>query len=250
MLTDEQLLRYSRHLLLNEFTVADQERIASASVLIVGLGGLGCAVGQYLTACGVGHLHISDPDAVELSNLPRQVLYDESMIGQQKATAAKKILSRLNPHLVINAIAQNITPDNIDNLSVDIIVDCSDNFATRHLLNRHSVQRRIPLVSGAALQFGAQLAVFDFRERDSTACYNCVFREQDSAPDAQCLDSGVFAPLVGLVGCLQAAEVIKLLVAQLPLPHNSLLLIDGKNLDFRKVRLKKDPQCIVCNAAE
>ncbi|MGU9951456.1 MAG: HesA/MoeB/ThiF family protein [Gammaproteobacteria bacterium WSBS_2016_MAG_OTU1] len=245
---DLLLQRYSRHLLLEEFDVAGQQRLAEAKVLIVGAGGLGCPAALYLTAAGVGELTIYDDDQVDLTNLQRQVLHNDKRIGINKADSACQTLGDINPHCRLVAKGEKFTAaaDCLAALAVcDVVVDCCDNYATRHLLNRLCVAHKKPLVFGAASGFCGQTAVFDSRLAESP-CYHCLFCEEDDAEETPCALMGVFAPLVGVVGCLQAAAAIKLLAMPQLATVGNLLLIEARTMEMREVRVPKDPQCAVC----
>jgi len=246
---DQQLLRYSRHILLDEVGIAGQERLRAAHALVVGAGGLGCPAALYLAASGIGKLTIADPDKVDLTNLQRQILYRTDSIGAQKVDAARAALNALNPEVVIVPLAQRLDAKNLDSLveASDVVLDCSDNFATRHALNRACVKARKPLVSGAAIRFDAQVAVFDLRKADAP-CYACLFPEDGEVEEVQCSTMGVFAPLTGVVGALQAMEAAKLLIGAGETLNGRLLLLDAKRSEWRTVRVKRDPACAVCAA--
>jgi adenylyltransferase/sulfurtransferase len=248
-LNDQQLLRYSRHILLDEVGIAGQERLRAAHALIVGAGGLGCPAALYLAASGIGNLTIADPDKVDLTNLQRQILYRTDCVGAQKVDAARAALNALNPEVDIVPLAQRLDAKNLDSLveSSDVVLDCSDNFATRHALNRACVKARKPLVSGAAIRFDAQVAVFDLRKPDAP-CYACLYPEDGEVEEVQCSTMGVFAPLTGVVGALQAMEAVKLLSGAGETLNGRLLLLDAKLSEWRTVRVKRDPDCEVCVA--
>ena len=246
-MNDQQLLRYSRHILLDEIGVEGQERLRAARALVIGAGGLGCPAALYLAASGVGKLTLADPDKVDLTNLQRQILYRTESVGSVKVEAAKAALAALNPEVTVVPLQKKIGAEELKTIlqDVDVVLDCSDNFATRHALNRACVAHRKPLVSGAAIRFDAQVTVFDLRDKDAP-CYACLYAEDGEIEEVQCSQLGVFAPLTGVVGALQAMEAVKLLAgAGTPLAGR-LLLLDAKSAEWRTVRVKKDPSCPVC----
>lgn len=243
---DEQLLRYSRHLLLPEIDVTGQERLAAATVLIVGLGGLGCPCATYLAAAGVGRLLLCDPDRVELSNLQRQVAYGDGDIGRSKAEALLDRLAALNPGVTCEAVVEAADAESLPGLvaRADLVVDACDNFATRFAVNSACVAAGRPLVSGAAIRWEGQVAVFD-PARGGSPCYGCLYPE--AGEDAlNCSESGIAAPLAGSVGCLQALEVVKVLCGAGEDLCGRLLVMDGLHMDIRVMRLSRDPACAVC----
>ena len=249
-MNDLQLLRYSRHLLLPDLGPEGQERLSGARVLLVGAGGLGSGAGLYLAAAGVGRLTVADADTVDLSNLQRQVVHDTASLGQNKAESCARRLRALNPEVEILTQNLRLAGEALDAAvaGADVVVDASDNFATRHALNRAAVIHRKPLVSGAALGWEGQLTVFDRRDR-TQPCYACLFPEA-ALPEAQrCAESGVFAPLVGTVGALQAAEALKLITGAGTGLTGWLLLVDARRTEFRRVRYGRDPACAVCGGA-
>ncbi|MBS0337069.1 MAG: molybdopterin-synthase adenylyltransferase MoeB [Proteobacteria bacterium] len=244
---DAQLLRYSRHILLDEFGVEAQERLLASHALIVGAGGLGCPAALYLAASGVGRLTIADGDKVDATNLQRQILYRDAAVGRPKAGSAKAALGEVNPEVEVVALAARLEGAEMERLvaAADVVLDCTDNFATRHALNRACVKHSKPLVSGAAIRFDGQLAVFDLR-RAGAPCYACLFPEDTAAEEVACAVMGVFSPLTGTIGALQAAEAIKLL-ARLGEPLNGRLqMFDALHAEWRAVRVPKDPACPVC----
>jgi len=222
--------------------------LRAGSVLIVGAGGLGCPAALYLAASGLGRLIIADPDDVDLTNLQRQILYRTDSVGTPKVEAARATLSALNPDVKIFTLKKRIDANELQSLlaDVDVVLDCSDNFATRHALNRACVELRKPLVSGAAIRFDAQVAVFDLRKSDAP-CYACLFPEDGEVEEVQCSTMGVLAPLTGIVGALQAMEAVKLLTAAGETLNGRLLLLDAKGSEWRTVLVKKDPACRVCS---
>jgi len=247
-MNDDELLRYSRHILLQEVGIEGQSRIRAASALVVGAGGLGSPASMYLAAAGIGRLTLVDGDAVDLTNLQRQLLHTADRIGVNKATSGLATLAAVNPQVGLAAVTERVGEAELSALvdAAEVVLDCTDNFATRHAINRACVARRRPLVSGAAVRFDGQLAVFDLR-RPQSACYSCLFPEGD-AEDDLCAVMGVFAPLTGIVGAMQAAEALKL-VAQAGAPLNDrLLILDALSMDVRAVRFERDPGCAVCGA--
>ncbi|MBC7804020.1 MAG: molybdopterin-synthase adenylyltransferase MoeB [Candidatus Parcubacteria bacterium] len=246
-MNDQQLLRYSRHILLDEIGIEGQERLRAAHALIVGVGGLGCPAALYLAASGIGRLTLADPDKVDLTNLQRQILYRIDSVGVAKVEAARAALCALNPEVGIVPLQQRIDADQLQSLlaDVDVVLDCSDNFATRHALNRACVLSGKPLVSGAAIRFDAQVAVFDLRQPEAP-CYACLYPEDGAIEEAECSTMGVFAPLTGVVGSLQAMEAAKLLIGAGVTLNGRLLLLDARQSEWRTVRVKKDPACEVC----
>lgn len=248
MMTDDELLRYSRQILLPELDVAGQEKLRAATALIVGAGGLGSPVVLYLAAAGIGRLILVDHDVVDLSNLQRQIAHRTDTIGQAKVMSAATMARQLNPHCEVTTVAEQLAAGNVDQWlpQADVIVDCSDNFAVRFLLNRASVQHRIPLVSGAAIRMDGQLSVYDPRQADSP-CYRCLYDETGNE-DLRCVSNGVLAPIVGIVGSIQATETIKVLTGMGTPLVGRLLLLDGLRMQFREIRLNKNKSCPVCGA--
>jgi molybdopterin/thiamine biosynthesis adenylyltransferase len=214
---------------------------------VIGAGGLGCPAALYLAAAGIGRLTLADSDKVDLTNLQRQILYRTESVGAQKAIAARSALRAMNPDVDVVPLAARVAADELDELArdADIVLDCSDNFATRHAVNRACVAHRRPLASGAAIRFDAQVMVFDRREAHA-ACYACLFPEDAEVEEVQCSQMGVFAPLTGMVGAIQAMEAIKLLVGAGETLSGRLLLIDALAADWRTVKVNKDPACRVC----
>lgn len=246
-MNDEALLRYSRHILLNELGAEGQQAICSARVLIVGAGGLGSPAAIYLAVSGVGKIVLADPDTVDLTNLQRQILHVTQNIGRLKVDSAKEMLLRLNPGVEIETVPLRLDEEQLDGLiqNVDVVLDCSDNFSTRHAINRVCVQRRKPLVSGAAIRFDGQVSVYDLR-RDDSPCYYCLFPEGQEIEEVRCATLGVFAPLTGMIGTVQAAETLKL-IAGLGTPLTGrLLLLDALQMNWRSVTFGRDPDCPVC----
>ncbi|MEP6656020.1 MAG: molybdopterin-synthase adenylyltransferase MoeB [Betaproteobacteria bacterium] len=244
---DAQLLRYSRHVLLSELGVDAQERFAAAHALIIGAGGLGAPAAQFLVAAGVGTVTLCDPDVVDLTNLQRQILYATHDIGRPKVEAAKARLAAINPEVQVIAVQRRVDPDTLPDLvrAADVVLDCSDNFATRHALNRACFDAGRPLVSGAAIRFDGQVAVFDPRD-PASPCYHCLFGEGEEMEETRCATMGVFAPLVGIIGATQAAEALKLIAGIGEPLAGRLLLLDAQSMRWHEVRVPRDPACPVC----
>ena len=244
---DEQLLRYSRQIMLPEIDAEGQSRLANATVIIIGLGGLGSAASIYLAAAGIGHLVLVDFDTVDLSNLQRQIVHTTADIGRLKVESASDRLLALNPDLKLTLINRVLTETELTDLmqGVDIVIDATDNFDTRFALNRASVQTRTPLVSAAAIRFEAQVSVFDPRNAESP-CYRCLYAE-DNLVDTTCTANGVMAPLLGIVGSIQASEAMKLIMGIGTTLQGKLMLLDILNMEWHQARLSKDPDCPVCS---
>jgi len=249
VMDDRQLLRYSRHLLLDEIGIDAQERLLGGTALIIGAGGLGCPAAMYLAAAGLGKILIADADTVDLTNLQRQILHRESGIGMPKVESAQRTLAEINPQVEIIMLPQRLEGADLDAAVArsDVVLDCCDNFATRHAVNRACVRHRVPLVSGAAIRFDGQLAVFDPRQADSP-CYHCLFPEGREVEEVRCAVMGVFAPLTGIIGTMQAAEALKI-VGGFGTPMRGLLLLDSRTMEIQQIGLGKDPDCPVCSAA-
>ncbi|MBN3003895.1 molybdopterin-synthase adenylyltransferase MoeB [Chromobacterium alkanivorans] len=247
-LNDQALLRYSRHILLPEIDIAGQQRLSRARALIVGAGGLGSPVALYLASAGVGRISIADDDVVELSNLQRQIVHDSGSLGRLKAESAADRMRGINPEVAVTALTRRLGLAELEQLAAshDLVLDCSDNFATRHAVNRACVAAGTPLVSGAAVRFSGQLAVFDPRDAASP-CYHCLFPDEGEAGDGPCATFGVLSPLVGVIGSLQAVEAVKLLAGIAP-RVGWLTLYDGLAGEFRQIKVPRDPGCGVCAA--
>lgn len=250
MLSDEELLRYSRQILLKQIDIDGQMRLRQGRVLIVGMGGLGSPVALYLAAAGVGELHLADFDTIDLTNLQRQILHDTAGVGQAKVDSAMARLTALNPHIRLVPHRQALDADSLAAAvqAVDLVIDCCDNFTTREAVNRACVEAGRPLVSGAAIRLEGQLSVFDSRKADSP-CYHCLYGHGSEA-ELTCSEAGVAGPLVGLVGSLQALEAIKLLAGFGEPMVGRLLLIDALGSRFRELRVRRDPACAVCGDAQ
>lgn len=247
-MNDQQLLRYSRQIMLPQIDIEGQERICAATALVVGLGGLGSPVALYLAAAGVGRLILVDFDAVDSSNLQRQIVHREASIGINKAQSAAHTLATINANTALEIITEKLDTALADTLfeEVDICVDCSDNFATRFLLNRMSVKHGKPLISGAAIRMEGQLTVFDPRQ-SASPCYRCLY-DETGQEDMRCSTNGILAPVVGVMGSLQAVEALKLLAGLTSGYVGRLLIWDAMSADFRTMRIRKDPNCAVCGA--
>ena len=249
-MNDEQLLRYSRHILLDDIGIDGQQRLRDAHVLIVGAGGLGSPAAIYLAASGVGRLTLVDDDTVDLTNLQRQILHGTPDVGIAKATSGANALLRLNPGVEVIPLIERLGGERLTALvaASDVVLDCTDNFATRHAINRACVAAAVPLVSGAAIRFDGQIATFDLRPVDDGArapCYACLFPESDEVEEVACSTMGVFAPLTGIVGAMQAAEAAKLLIG-LPSLSGRLQILDARTMEWQTIVLARDPGCPVC----
>lgn len=249
-MNDNQLLRYSRHILLPQIAYEGQEALTQSHALIVGAGGLGAPSALYMAAGGVGTLTICDFDVVDLTNLQRQIIHTTQSVGINKAVSAKQSLQAINPEVVVNTVQEKSTEAAISKLvkDADVVLDCSDNFATRYALNRLCFEHQKPLVSGAAIGFEGQVTVYDFRHPQSP-CYHCLFPDDGSETDMRCSENGVFSPLVGMIGTTQAAEAMKLLMNIGTSLQGRLMLLDALNMEWRTIKLSKDPACKVCAGA-
>lgn len=247
MLSDEQLLRYSRQIMLPELDIAGQEKLRAASVLIVGLGGLGSPVAMYLAAAGVGHLVLADGDRVDLHNLQRQIVHDTHAVGVRKTESAMTRLAALNHDCAVECIDAYLDEEQLDAVlaRVDLVIDCTDNFRTRFALNAACVKAGKALVSGAAIRYEGQVAVFN--DRADAPCYACLYPDSDEQAET-CSENGVLAPLVGIIGSVQAFEALKLLAGLGEPLSGRLLLLDGLAMRWREMRLNRDPDCRVCGA--
>ena len=259
---DQQLLRYGRHILLNEIGIEGQQRLLDAKALIIGLGGLGSPTAMYLAASGVGQLTLCDHDTVDFSNLQRQIIHRNSSVGQPKVASAQATLGDINPEVEYIALSVRVDEAQLRDLvaQTDVVLDCSDNFATRYAVNRVCLQQRKPLVSGAAIQFDGQVSVFDFRRPDAlrneggsdqsdAPCYNCLFPEDSQAAELRCATTGVFAPLVGIIGSLQAAEALKLLMGIERGLSGKLLTVNALDMTIMRSKLSQDPACRACGGS-
>jgi len=233
--------------MLPQVEYAGQETLTQSHALIIGAGGLGAPVAMYLAAAGVGTLTICDFDHVDLTNLQRQIIHTTAAVGQNKALSAQATIASLNPEVKVNVETTWLNDDALAArvVEADVVIDCSDNFATRYLLNQLCFTHKTPLVSGAAIRFEGQLSVFDFRH-DESPCYHCLYPDVGDDQALRCADNGVFAPLVGMIGTAQAAEAIKVLLNIGQTMQGRLLLLDALSAEWRTIRLKKDPFCTVC----
>lgn len=244
---DAQLLRYSRHILLDEWGIEAQTAVLAARVLIIGAGGLGCPAALYLAAAGVGTLVIVDGDTVDLTNLQRQIGHSTASVGQSKVASLKARIAELNPDVIVEPIAQHADAALLaaQVALADVVLDCTDHFTIRHLINHACVQHGVPLVSGAALRFDGQLTSFDFRKADAP-CYACVFPPDTPPDETSCATMGVFSPTVGIIGAAQAAEALKLITGVGSHLTGRLLLLDSLRMEWNEIRLGKEPHCPVC----
>jgi molybdopterin/thiamine biosynthesis adenylyltransferase len=247
-MNDAQLQRYGRHILLDEIGIEGQQRLLNARVLIIGLGGLGSPAALYLAASGVGHLTLCDDDQVELSNLQRQIAHSTKSIGCSKVSSAKSAILNINPdiHCVDIALRGNLSELNEWISKADVVLDCSDNFPTRYAINQACLTNRKPLVSGAAIQFSGLVAVFDFRNVQS-ACYNCLFPEDAESEELRCATTGIFAPLTGIIGTIQAAETLKIIAGINAGLIGKLLTVNALDMSIRQSTFQKDLHCKICN---
>ena len=247
-MNDAQLLRYSRHILLDEIGIEGQERLLAASALVIGAGGLGSPAAMYLAGAGVGRIVLVDNDEVDLTNLQRQIMHSTARVGQAKVDSGRAALLQINPEIEVVALRERAAGARLAELVAEasVVLDCSDNFATRHAVNRACFAQRIPLVSGAVIRFDGQASVFDSRRADSP-CYACLFPEGDAFIDAACSSMGVFAPLVGMVGAMQAAEALKLIMEVGQSLAGRLLLLDGRAMEWTSINLSRNPECLVCS---
>ena len=246
-MNDQQLQRYGRHILLNEIGIEGQQRLLNAKVLIVGLGGLGSPAALYLASSGVGQLMLCDDDHVDLSNLQRQIAHRTSTIGHTKVSSARAAILDINPETICLEMPLRVDASQLDELvkAADVVLDCSDNFTTRYAINRACLAHRKPLVSGAAILFSGQAAVFDYRHPD-TACYNCLFPEDSASEELRCATTGIFAPLTGIIGSIQAAETLKLIVGIDAGLSGKLLTVNALDMSFKQSTLQRDSACHAC----
>ena len=246
-MNDEQLLRYSRHILLDEIGIEGQEKLLASHVLIIGAGGLGSPVALYLGAAGVGRITLVDHDRVDATNLQRQIAHTLERIGEFKVDSVVQAIAALNPDVKVIPMTELADDSLLERLvgEVDLVLDCTDNFATRHAINRACVKHAKPLVSGAAIRFDGQVTVYDPRSAASP-CYACIFPESDLLEETRCAAMGVFAPLVGIVGTVQAAEALKLLCGIGQALTGRLLMLDGRNMEWHAMKLMRNQACSVC----
>lgn len=249
-MTDEELLRYSRHILLDEIGIEGQQRITGSRALIIGAGGLGSPVALFLGSAGVGHVTIVDNDTVDMTNLQRQIAHTMSRVGLPKVNSAEVAIAALNPTVTVIPVVARADATLLDELvaQADVVLDCCDNFATRHDINAACVKHKKPLVSGAAIRFDGQVVVYDARD-DSSPCYACVFPPDDALLETRCATLGVFAPLVGIIGSLQAAEALKLLSGVGQALTGRLLMLDARAMEFTEIRIGRQAECPVCGTS-
>ena len=246
---DAQLLRYSRHILLNELGIDGQEKLLASHALIIGAGGLGSPVSLYLGSAGVGHITVVDHDHVDATNLQRQIAHTLDRVGQFKAESVRTAIAQINPDVTVTPITQRADAATLDTLvaCADVVLDCSDNFDTRQAVNLACVQHRKPLVSGAAIRMDGQVSVFDTTQPDAP-CYACIFPPEHMPEETRCATMGVFAPLVGIIGTVQAAEALKILSGMGSHMAGRLLMLDGRELSWTDIRMQRNPACPVCAA--
>ncbi len=246
-MNDDQLLRYSRHILLDDIGIEGQERVLAAHALVIGAGGLGSPVALFLGSAGVGRITLVDHDTVDSTNLQRQIAHKLATVGWPKVDSARASIHAINPDVSVQAVQQRADAALLDELVVaaDVVLDCSDNFATRHAVNAACVKHRRPLVSGAAIGFDAQISVYDTRQPDAP-CYACVFPPEATFEETRCATMGVFAPLVGIIGSMQAAEALKLLAGVGSPLVGRLQMLDARRMEWNEVRLQRQVHCAVC----
>jgi molybdopterin/thiamine biosynthesis adenylyltransferase len=246
-MNDDQLLRYSRHILLDEIGIEGQQRLLAASALVIGAGGLGSPAAMYLASAGVGRIVLVDDDEVDLTNLQRQIMHTSARVGQPKVDSGRAALLQINPGIEVVALRERAAGARLAELvrGASVVLDCCDNFATRHAVNHACVAHGVPLVSGAAIRFDGQISVFDPR-RAEAPCYACLFPQDQAFEDVACSGMGVFAPLVGVIGAMQAAEALKLLLGIGPSLAGRLLLLDGRAMEWTSIAVARDAACPVC----
>ena len=248
-MTDDQLLRYSRHILLDELGIEGQERLLAARSLVIGAGGLGSPVALYLGTAGVGRITLVDHDSVDLTNLQRQIAHNLARIGMPKVESARHAVTAINPDVQVDAVVARADAKLLDGLVplADVVIDCCDNFATRQAINAACVQHGKPLVSGAAIRFDGQIAVYDPRD-PASPCYACVFPPDSQPEETRCASMGVFAPIVGIIGAMQAAEALKLLAGAGPSLAGRMQMLDGRNMEWNALTIPRNPDCSICSA--
>ena len=248
-MNDDQLLRYSRHILLDDVGIEGQQRLVDAHVLVVGAGGLGSPVALYLAASGVGHISIADHDVVDLTNLQRQIAHTTARVGLSKVDSASQAMLALNPEVRVTAVPHKLDATRLDALvpTVQVVVDCCDNFETRQAVNAACVKHQVPLVSGAAIRMDGQLAVYDARD-DASPCYACIFPPDQAPEEVRCATLGVLAPLVGVIGTMQAMETVKLITGIGSRLTGRLQMLDGRGMEWNEVRLQRNAACTVCGS--
>ncbi len=248
-LSDEQLLRYSRHILLDELGVEGQQKLLDGHALVIGAGGLGSPVALYLGTAGVGTITLVDHDTVDVTNLQRQIAHNLARVGQPKVGSAAQAIAAINPEVRVIGLQERADAQRLDALvaAADVVLDCSDNFSTRHAVNAACVAHRKPLVSGAAIGFDGQISVYDTRA-DSNPCYACIFPPEATFEEVRCATMGVFAPLVGIIGTMQAAEALKLLAGVGSSLAGRLQMLDARSMEWNEIRVARAPKCPVCAA--
>lgn len=250
-MTDEELLRYSRHILLDEIGIEGQTRLLASHALVIGAGGLGSPVALYLATAGVGRITLVDHDTVDLTNLQRQIAHTQARVGMAKPESARQAMLAINPSAQVEALCRRADAAFLDDAvaQADVVLDCSDNFQTRHAVNRACVQHHKPLVSGAAIGLDGQISVYDSRQPDAP-CYACVFPAESTFEEVRCATMGVFAPLVGIVGTMQAAEALKLLAGFGESLAGRLLMLDARRMEWNDIRMRRQPACAVCGGVD
>ena len=248
-MNDDQLLRYSRHILLDELGIEGQRKLLDSHALVIGAGGLGSPVALYLGTAGVGRITLVDHDTVDLTNLQRQIAHDMSRVGRPKAESAAQSIGEINPEVQVVALIERAGPERLDELvaGADVVIDCTDNFTTRHAVNAACVKHKKPLVSGAAIGFDAQMSVYDTRQPEAP-CYACLFPPDAAFEEVRCATMGVFAPLVGIVGSMQAAEALKLLAGTGESLAGRLQMLDARSMEWTEIKTARSPDCSVCKA--
>ena len=248
-MNDDQLLRYSRHILLDELGIEGQRKLLESHALVIGAGGLGSPVALYLGTAGVGRITLVDHDTVDLTNLQRQIAHDMSRVGRPKAESAAQSIGEINPEVQVVALIERAGPERLDELvaGADVVIDCTDNFTTRHAVNAACVKHKKPLVSGAAIGFDAQMSVYDTRQPEAP-CYACLFPPDAAFEEVRCATMGVFAPLVGIVGSMQAAEALKLLAGTGESLAGRLQMLDARSMEWTEIKTARSPDCSVCKA--
>jgi molybdopterin/thiamine biosynthesis adenylyltransferase len=249
-MNDNQLLRYSRHILLDDIGIEGQEKLLAAHALVIGAGGLGSPAAYYLASAGIGKITLVDNDTVDLTNLQRQILHTTERVGQPKAQSGKQTLAQINPEINVLALTERAEGGRLGELvsQASVVLDCSDNFITRHAVNRACVEHRVPLVSGAAIRFDGQVSVFDARREDAP-CYACLFPPDQEFEEVLCSSMGVFAPLVGIIGTMQAAEALKLAAGIGESLAGRLLLLDARSMEWTSIKVARNAACGVCGHA-
>jgi adenylyltransferase/sulfurtransferase len=246
-MNDDQLLRYSRHILLDALGIEGQTRLLAAHALVIGAGGLGSPAALYLASAGMGKITLVDDDTVDFTNLQRQIMHTQARVGMAKAESGRQAMAEINPDIQIVPLQKRLSGAELDAMvaSADVVLDCSDNFATRHAINRACVHHKKPLVSGAAIRFDGQISVYDL-SRDDAPCYHCLFPEGDDVEEVRCAVMGVFAPLTGIIGTMQAAEALKVVAGIGESLTGRLLLLDALSMEWNTIRFRKDSGCAVC----